>query len=116
MKRLTAGGPMTDGVVSTVPAAPFRDVAKLLAEHDISGLPVVDGRGHGPARWRGGRTCPGRRGDGDGRVRPRSRARMLIGLVEQVDGVVAVVDQLSVAEHDTHFPPSPSRTGHDITW
>ncbi|MGW6396506.1 CBS domain-containing protein, partial [Streptomyces sp. NPDC055103] len=37
---------MTDDVVSAVPAASFRDVAKLLAEHDISGVPVVDDDDH----------------------------------------------------------------------
>ncbi|OKJ66164.1 CBS domain-containing protein [Streptomyces sp. CB02261] len=42
MKHMKVGGLMTDDVVSAVPAASFRDVAKLLAEHDISGVPVVD--------------------------------------------------------------------------
>lgn len=42
MKHMKVGGLMTDDVVSVVPATSFRDVAKLLAEHDISGVPVVD--------------------------------------------------------------------------
>ncbi|MFD7962691.1 CBS domain-containing protein [Streptomyces zaomyceticus] len=42
MKHMKIGGLMTDDVVSAVPAASFRDVAKLLVEHDISGVPVVD--------------------------------------------------------------------------
>ncbi|MFE1270163.1 CBS domain-containing protein [Streptomyces sp. NPDC058758] len=46
MKRLKVGGVMTDDVVSAVPDTSFRDVAKLLAEHDISGLPVVDADDH----------------------------------------------------------------------
>lgn len=33
---------MTKDVVSVSPRTPFKDVAGLLAEHDISGLPVVD--------------------------------------------------------------------------
>ncbi|MFF6793647.1 CBS domain-containing protein [Streptomyces filamentosus] len=46
MKHLKVGGLMTDDVVSAVPDMSFRDVAKLLAEHDISGLPVVDADDH----------------------------------------------------------------------
>ncbi|MFI8371906.1 CBS domain-containing protein [Streptomyces sp. NPDC085466] len=46
MKHLKVGGLMTDDVVSAVPGMSFRDVAKLLAEHDISGLPVVDADDH----------------------------------------------------------------------
>ncbi|MEV6329931.1 CBS domain-containing protein [Streptomyces sp. NPDC051909] len=42
MKHLKVGALMTDRVVSVVPTTPFRDVAKLLAEHDISGAPVLD--------------------------------------------------------------------------
>ncbi|MEV6202934.1 CBS domain-containing protein [Streptomyces sp. NPDC051771] len=42
MKHLKVGGLMTDDVVSALPDTSFREVAKLLAEHDISGLPVVD--------------------------------------------------------------------------
>ncbi|MFB6827410.1 CBS domain-containing protein [Streptomyces hydrogenans] len=46
MKHLKVGGLMTDDVVSALPAMSFRDVAKLLAEHDITGLPVVDTDDH----------------------------------------------------------------------
>ncbi|MFK3728710.1 CBS domain-containing protein [Streptomyces sp. NPDC088090] len=46
MKHLKVGGLMTDDVISAVPDTSFRDVAKLLAEHDISGLPVVDADDH----------------------------------------------------------------------
>ncbi|MFB7835132.1 CBS domain-containing protein [Streptomyces sp. NPDC056056] len=46
MKHMKVGGLMTDDVVSAVPAMSFRDVAKTLAEHDISGVPVVDGDDH----------------------------------------------------------------------
>ncbi|KOG31878.1 MULTISPECIES: CBS domain-containing protein [Streptomyces] len=42
MKHMKVGGLMTDGVVSAVPAASFREVAKMLAEHDITGVPVLD--------------------------------------------------------------------------
>ncbi|WP_329625220.1 CBS domain-containing protein [Streptomyces sp. NBC_01255] len=46
MKHMKVGGLMTDDVVSAVPAASFREVAKMLAEHDISGVPVVDEDDH----------------------------------------------------------------------
>ncbi|MFF7780089.1 CBS domain-containing protein [Streptomyces tanashiensis] len=42
MKHMMVGGLMTDDVVSAVPVTSFREVAKMLAEHDISGVPVVD--------------------------------------------------------------------------
>ncbi|MFI8438266.1 CBS domain-containing protein [Streptomyces sp. NPDC079020] len=42
MRHLKVGALMSDDVVSAVPATPFRDVAKLLAEHGISGVPVLD--------------------------------------------------------------------------
>ncbi|MER7463197.1 CBS domain-containing protein [Streptomyces sp. NPDC097981] len=42
MKHIKVGDLMTDEVVAVVWATSFKDVAKLLAEHDISGLPVVD--------------------------------------------------------------------------
>ncbi|MET9881839.1 CBS domain-containing protein [Streptomyces sp. NPDC006430] len=42
MKRIKVGDLMTDEVVSVVSATSLKDVAKLLAQHDISGLPVLD--------------------------------------------------------------------------
>ncbi|WP_418960906.1 CBS domain-containing protein [Streptomyces tritici] len=46
MKQIKVGGLMTDNVLSAVPATSFREVAKMLAEHDISGVPVVDDDDH----------------------------------------------------------------------
>ncbi|MEF9887028.1 CBS domain-containing protein [Streptomyces sp. P9-A4] len=46
MKHMKVGGLMSDDVVSAVPATSFREVAKLLAEHDISGVPVLDDDDH----------------------------------------------------------------------
>ncbi|MFF9912336.1 CBS domain-containing protein [Streptomyces sp. NPDC013457] len=42
MRQTKVGGLMTDEVVSAISSSSFRDVAKLLAAHDISGVPVVD--------------------------------------------------------------------------
>lgn len=42
MKHAKVGFLMTDEVVSVLGWTPFRDVARLLVEHDISGVPVVD--------------------------------------------------------------------------
>ncbi|MFJ2597053.1 CBS domain-containing protein [Streptomyces erythrochromogenes] len=42
MKHIKVGDLMTDEVVSVLTSTPFKDVAKLLAQHDISGLPVLD--------------------------------------------------------------------------
>ncbi|MER7958078.1 CBS domain-containing protein [Streptomyces sp. NPDC096030] len=42
MRQTKVGGLMTDEVVSAIGSSSFRDVAKLLAVHDISGVPVVD--------------------------------------------------------------------------
>ncbi|MCL4490343.1 MAG: CBS domain-containing protein [Nitrospirae bacterium] len=48
-KRLAAGIPvravMTTDVITVTPHADIHEVARLLAEHRISGLPVVDGEG-----------------------------------------------------------------------
>ncbi|WP_086830430.1 CBS domain-containing protein [Streptomyces sp. NRRL B-24572] len=46
MKHMKIGGLMTSDVVSAVTATSFREIAKLLAEHDISGVPVVDEDDH----------------------------------------------------------------------
>ena len=46
MRHLKVGGLMTDDVVSALPRTSFRDAAKLLAEHDIGGVPVVDADDH----------------------------------------------------------------------
>ncbi|MFH8253934.1 CBS domain-containing protein [Streptomyces roseolus] len=46
MRHLKVGGLMTDDVVTAPPDTSFRDVAKLLAEYDIGGLPVVDADDH----------------------------------------------------------------------
>ncbi|MFE0646993.1 CBS domain-containing protein [Streptomyces sp. NPDC059534] len=46
MKHMKVGGLMTDDVVSAVPATSFKAMAKLLAERDISGVPVVDEDDH----------------------------------------------------------------------
>ncbi|MFJ6054335.1 CBS domain-containing protein [Streptomyces sp. NPDC092307] len=42
MKRLKVLDLMTDEVVSVAPGTGFKDVAKLLAQYDISGVPVLD--------------------------------------------------------------------------
>ncbi|MFJ6015884.1 CBS domain-containing protein [Streptomyces sp. NPDC092952] len=42
MRRMKVGRLMTDDVVSALPETSFREVAKLLAEHDVTGLPVMD--------------------------------------------------------------------------
>jgi CBS domain-containing protein len=42
MKHQRIGSLMTDEVVAVTPGTPFKDVATLLAEHGISGVPVVD--------------------------------------------------------------------------
>ncbi|MFB0627477.1 CBS domain-containing protein [Streptomyces sp. AB3(2024)] len=42
MKHIKVGDLMTGEVVCVVSATSFKDVAKLLAQHDVSGLPVVD--------------------------------------------------------------------------
>ncbi|MER7950591.1 CBS domain-containing protein [Streptomyces sp. NPDC096079] len=46
MKQLKVGGLMSDDVVSAVPETSFRQVAELLAAHEISGVPVVDEDDH----------------------------------------------------------------------
>ncbi|MEU6018270.1 CBS domain-containing protein [Streptomyces sp. NPDC047515] len=42
MRHIRVGDLMTDEVVSVVSVTSFKEVAKLLAQHDISGLPVLD--------------------------------------------------------------------------
>ncbi|MCX4776203.1 CBS domain-containing protein [Streptomyces sp. NBC_01264] len=42
MKHLKVADLMTDEVVSVAPGTGFKDVAKLLAQYDISGVPVLD--------------------------------------------------------------------------
>ncbi|WP_328404197.1 CBS domain-containing protein [Streptomyces sp. NBC_00390] len=42
MRTMTVGGVMVGEVVSVTPLTPFKELAKLLAEHNVSGLPVVD--------------------------------------------------------------------------
>ena len=46
MKHMKIGGLMTGDVVSAVPATSFRELAKLLTEHEINGVPVVDEDDH----------------------------------------------------------------------
>ncbi|MFJ7153930.1 CBS domain-containing protein [Streptomyces sp. NPDC101118] len=42
MRHVKVAELMTGEVVSVVPATPFKDVAKLLVQHDITGVPVLD--------------------------------------------------------------------------
>ncbi|MFB0631555.1 CBS domain-containing protein [Streptomyces sp. AB3(2024)] len=42
MKHIKVGDLMTGNVVSVTPYSAFKDVAKLLTQYDISGLPVLD--------------------------------------------------------------------------
>lgn len=42
MKHSKIGSLMVNDVVSVIPQTPFKEVAKLLAVHRISGLPVID--------------------------------------------------------------------------
>ncbi|MFF2009581.1 CBS domain-containing protein [Streptomyces sp. NPDC058195] len=46
MRRMKVGRLMTDDVVCALPDTSFREAAKLLAEHDVTGLPVVDEDDH----------------------------------------------------------------------
>ena len=38
----TVGNHMTDGVITTSPAASVKEVARLMVDHDISHVPVVE--------------------------------------------------------------------------
>ncbi|MFJ6939708.1 CBS domain-containing protein [Streptomyces sp. NPDC101132] len=42
MRHVKVAELMTGEVVSVVPATPFKDIAKLLVQHDITGVPVLD--------------------------------------------------------------------------
>ncbi|MEW2582941.1 CBS domain-containing protein [Streptomyces virginiae] len=42
MKQIKVADLMSDEVVSVAPSTAFKDVAKLLAQYDISGVPVLD--------------------------------------------------------------------------
>ncbi|MER5928746.1 CBS domain-containing protein [Streptomyces sp. NPDC002054] len=42
MKHIKVADLMTDEVVSVAPSTAFKDVAKLLVQYDISGVPVLD--------------------------------------------------------------------------
>ncbi|MGW6980483.1 CBS domain-containing protein [Streptomyces sp. NPDC054932] len=42
MKHITVADLMTDEVVSVAPGTAFKDIVKLLAQYDISGVPVLD--------------------------------------------------------------------------
>ena len=46
MKHIRVGELMTGEVVSVVPATSFKEAAKLLAQYNISGLPVLDEEDH----------------------------------------------------------------------
>ncbi|MFI9152488.1 CBS domain-containing protein [Streptomyces sp. NPDC053367] len=46
MRHRTVGDLMTRGVVRVGRDAPFKAVVKLLAEHDVTALPVIDALGH----------------------------------------------------------------------
>ena len=47
---------MTREVISVAPETSLRDVARLLVDHQISGVPVVDAEGPASA-WSRRRTC-----------------------------------------------------------
>ncbi|GGT02735.1 MULTISPECIES: CBS domain-containing protein [Streptomyces] len=42
MKHTKAADLMTGEVVSVTPDTSFKDIVKLLAQHDVSGVPVLD--------------------------------------------------------------------------
>ncbi|MFF9132971.1 CBS domain-containing protein [Streptomyces sp. NPDC014776] len=46
MRHRTVGDLMTRGVVRAERETPFKAVVQLLADHDVTALPVVDGLGH----------------------------------------------------------------------
>ncbi|MBZ9599464.1 CBS domain-containing protein [Streptomyces yangpuensis] len=46
MKHIKVADLMTDEVASVTPDTPFKEVAKLLAQYDVSGLPVLDDEDH----------------------------------------------------------------------
>jgi CBS domain-containing protein len=46
MRRLTVGDVMTAEVITVRVDAPFKEVARVLEEHNVSALPVLDDAGH----------------------------------------------------------------------
>ncbi|MGW0752499.1 hypothetical protein [Streptomyces sp. NPDC002587] len=93
MKHIKVGDLMTDEVVSVVTSASFKDVAKLLAQHDISGLRWTAG-------WRDGVRSRSWSASPD-RSRAWSRSRP--------------VPRLSARADDSPLTP-PSRSAHDMPW
>jgi CBS-domain-containing membrane protein len=45
MHRLTVGEVMTNRVISVREETPFKELVRLMKDHDVSGLPVLDSRG-----------------------------------------------------------------------
>ena len=45
MERLTVGELMTPHVISVREETPFKELVRLMKDHDISGLPVLDSSG-----------------------------------------------------------------------
>ncbi|MFJ2825563.1 HPP family protein [Streptomyces toxytricini] len=148
MKHTRVADLMTGEVFSVTPDTPFRGIAKLLAQHDVSGVPVVDGedrlvgsvtrrdllrvflRPDAEIRRRVGEV-PGDAAevpDGDvevhvvdgvvtldGTAARSSRLRPLLGLVERLDGVVAVAPRVTALSDGTAGAPA-GRTRQALPW
>ncbi|MFF3518264.1 CBS domain-containing protein [Streptomyces sp. NPDC002573] len=98
MKRNKAGSAMTSDVIRAECFAPFKEVARLLADGWIRGLPVVDEddkvivvEGVGVPLI--------------GQLERRSRTEIVLSMTKQIDGVVAVANQLTCRFYDSRLPP-----------
>ncbi|MER6537015.1 CBS domain-containing protein [Streptomyces sp900105755] len=108
MRHNKAGSVMTTDVVHAGYGTPFKEVARLLSDHRISGLPVLDDdkvvgvvsetgltarQAAVPDLHGGGRRTPP--AQLTGHTECRAETEIAVAMTRRIDGVVDVVDKLT---------------------
>jgi len=91
MKTMKVGALMTQEVVTAACGTPFKEVVRLLDEHRVGGLPVVDGDGKVVGVVSGTDLLPHRtrRSGLRHRISPRARRAWAKGGARTVDGIMS---------------------------
>ncbi|MEU7069886.1 CBS domain-containing protein [Streptomyces narbonensis] len=102
MQHRTVFEVMTHDVITAAPTTPFKEIARLFADHDVSAVPVVDAD---PIRV----SVDDRVVRLVGRIDERADIPVIVRLCRSVDGVIALHESIAFAYDNLALDVEPPR-------